>query len=672
MNAADAKKRMESLRKEITTYAEAYYVADKPTVSDEVYDSLMRELRGLDKTYPNLADPNFIIYRVGSKPLDKFVKVTHAKRMLSLNDAFSKEEVEKWQERVRKLLPDEKNIEYFCELKMDGLAVSLIYENGIFVRGATRGDGFIGEDITENLKTIPTIPLVLKNGPAYLEVRGEALMSRDVLKKLNKQQEKEGKPFFANTRNAAAGSLRQLDPALARSRGLTFIAYDVADLKANNYKLEAHSQKHSLLRMLGFTLDTHETVATNTKELFIFIDSIEKIREKYPFGTDGVVVSVDNLALEDELGIVGKAPRWAIAYKYPAEKATTIVTDITVNVGRTGVLTPLAHFRPTLVAGSTVSKSTLHNMDQIERLGIRIGDTVVIQKAGDVIPEVVEVLISMRTGKEKKFSMPSTCPTCGGEVEKRIAGSKKDGESVAFYCTNSDCPAKNRRSMQHFVNAFEIYEVGPKILDRLQEEGLITDAADLFTLEEADLSGLERFGEKSAKNIIESIQSRKKLPLWRFLVSLGILHVGEETAKDLANHFGSFEKIKSASFEALEVIPNIGPIVAKSLTEFFKNKMSQLFVQKLLDVGVIPERKNLPAGGGRFTGKTFVLTGTMETLSRNDAKAKIESLGGKVSGSVSKQTSYVVAGSDPGSKYDNAQSLGVPILDEEGFLKLIA
>ncbi len=692
MNSGDAKKRMEVLRKEIIAHAEAYYVHDKPIVSDDVYDALMRELRELDKHYPDFADPNFIIYRVGGKPLDKFVKVQHAKRMLSLNDAFSKEEVEKWQERVIKLLTPRRQgllgeeIAYFCELKMDGLAVSLIYEHGKFVRGATRGDGFIGEDITENLKTIPTIPLVLKNAPRYLEVRGEALMSRDVLKKLNKQNEKEGKPLFANTRNAAAGSLRQLDPALARSRGLTFIAYDVAEISwgssptpsprkasalplGQGEKIQTHSQKHALLRMLGFTLDTHETVATNTTELFTFIDSIEKIREKYPFGTDGVVVSVDNLELEDELGVVGKAPRWAIAYKYPAEKATTIVTDITVNVGRTGVLTPLAHFRPTLVAGSTVSKSTLHNMDQIERLGIRIGDTVVIQKAGDVIPEVVEVLISMRTGKEKKFSMPKICPVCGALVEKREAESKKEGTSVAFYCTNPDCPAKNRRGMQHFVNAFEIYEVGPKILDRLQEEGLITDSADLFTLEEADLSGLERFGEKSAKNIIESIQSRKKLPLWRFLISLGILHVGEETAKDLANHFGSFEKIKSASFEELEVIPNIGPIVAKSLTEFFKNKSSQLFVQKLLDVGVAPYK--LEAKSHKLSGKTFVLTGTMETMSRNDAKAKIESLGGKVSGSVSKQTSYVVAGNDPGSKYDNAQSLGVPILNEQAFLKLV-
>ena len=676
MNSGDAKKRMEVLRKEIIAHAEAYYVHDKPVVSDDVYDALMRELRELDKQYPDFADPNFIIYRVGGKPLDKFVKVTHAKRMLSLNDAFSKEEVEKWQERIIKLLTPRRQgllggeISYFCELKMDGLAVSLIYEHGKFVRGATRGDGFIGEDITENLKTIPTIPLVLKNAPTYLEVRGEALMSRDVLKKLNKQQEKEGKPFFANTRNAAAGSLRQLDPALAQSRGLTFIAYDVAEVRGVPRAPCTHSEKHSLLRELGFTLDKHETVATNMTELFIFIDSIEKIREQYPFGTDGVVVSVDNLELEDELGVVGKAPRWAIAYKYPAEKATTIVTDITVNVGRTGVLTPLAHFRPTLVAGSTVSKSTLHNMDQIERLGIRIGDTVVIQKAGDVIPEVVEVLISMRTGKEKKFSMPKICPVCGAVVEKREAESKKEGTSVAFYCTNTDCPAKNRRGMQHFVNAFEIYEVGPKILDRLQEEGLITDAADLFTLEEADLSGLERFGEKSAKNIIESIQSRKKLPLWRFLISLGILHVGEETAKDLANHFGTFQKIQAASFEALEVIPNIGPIVAKSLTEFFKNKSSQLFAQKLLDVGVVPE-KAIKKAEGKFTGKTFVLTGTMEGMSRNDAKAKIESLGGKVSSSVSKQTSYVVAGNDPGSKYDNAQSLGVPILDERGFLKLV-
>ncbi len=683
MAEVDIKKRIQKLREEIAAHQRRYYVLDQPTVSDDIYDSLMRELRLLEKNYPEYADPNSPIHRLGGKPLDKFVKVAHSVRMLSLNDAFSKDEVLNWEKRIKKILPSNSSIEYFCELKMDGLAVSLIYENGVLTRGATRGDGTIGEDITQNLRTIESIPLSLTAPfPDFIEVRGEAVLSKKILQKLNETNKKKGLPEFANTRNAAAGSLRQLDPTLARERKLDFFAYDIAQIKLpiTNYQLpKTHSEKHDFLRKLGFTLDKHEKIAKKIDGIFPFIDEIEKIRESYPYGTDGIVIIVNDLSLEEYLGVVGKAPRYAIAYKYPAEKATTTVTTITVNVGRTGVLTPLAHFKPTLVAGSTVSKATLHNMDQIERLDIRVGDTVVIQKAGDVIPEVVEVLKKMRMGNSKKFKMPDVCPICGAPVLQRRTESKKPArpdslsgglESVAYYCTNKNCPAKNRRGMQHFVNVFEIYEVGPKVLDRLQEEGLITDAADLFTLEEADLSGLERFGEKSAQNIISSIQSRKKPPLWRFLYALGVLHMGEETAKDMAMHFGTLEKVMRAGAQEINEIPNIGPIVSKSVSEYFKDKANIKFIEKLRKNGVVPENAPKPKKG-KFTGMTFVLTGTMESMSREEAKERINARGGKVSGSVSKNTNYVIVGAEPGSKYDTAVKLGVKTLNEKDFLGLL-
>ncbi len=665
-----AKSRIEALREAIADLRLKYHVVNDPSVTDDVYESLTRELRDLEEKYPEYKKKENSLDRVAGKPLDKFVKVSHKKRMLSLNDAFSKEEVLKWEERVRGLLAQDEKIEFFAELKLDGLAVSLVYEDGKFVRGATRGDGYVGEDITENLKMINSIPLCLPKGaPDFLEVRGEALLSKKVWKMLNKQNEKEGKPLFANTRNAAAGSLRQLDPNLVKARKLDFSAYDIAEI-SGNFKIEKHSEKHNFLRKMGFAVDNHEVLATSLDKVFAFIDKVGEIRQEMDYGTDGVVICVDDLSEQEELGVVGKAPRYAVAFKYPAEKATTVVQNITVNVGRTGALTPLAHFTPTFVAGSTVSKATLHNADQIERLDIRNGDTVVIQKAGDVIPEVVEVLKSFRTGKEKKFVMPTKCPVCSSIVERREIGSS-DSVSAAYYCTNENCPARNRREMQHFVNVFEIYEVGPKILDRLQEEGLITDSADLFTLEEADLAGLERFGEKSAKNIIDSIEARKKISLWRFVYSLGILHVGEETAKDLAEHFLTLKALLCAKEEEINEIENIGPVVSRSIVEFFKQKENINFINKLLKNGVAVGQAKHRAKG-KFTGKTFVLTGTLSTMSRDEAKEKILALGGKVSGSVSAKTSYVVAGSDPGSKLDKAQSLDVSVLQEAEFLDLLS
>jgi len=706
MHKAQVVKRIKKLRSEITRLRDAYHIENAPSVTDEVYESLTRELKILLQRYPKFNDPNVPENRVAGKPLDKFVKVKHQSRMLSLNDAFSYEELYEWDKRIKKLLPASAKIDYFCEVKFDGLAVSLIYKNGKFVRGATRGDGFIGEDITENLKTINSIPLFLGSlrsnlgnskrfdlfPPEFLEVRGEALLSKAMLKKLNKINMREGKSLFANTRNVAAGSLRQLDPKLAEERKLDFVAYDLNETLLD---LQNHSEKHEMLRGLGFKVEKLEAKCESLEEIIIFIKKFEKIRPSFPYGTDGIVISVDNLKLQEILGVVGKAPRFMVAFKYPAEKATTVVKEILVNVGRTGVLTPLAVFEPTQVAGSTVSKATLHNMDQIGRLDLRIGDTVVIEKAGDVIPKVVEVLTRLRTGREKKFSMPNRCPTCGGKVQKREAnplrilnprrsrlvlregrrGEKFEGGefSVAYYCVNPKCPAKNERYLEHFVSVFEIYELGPKILRRFKDEGLITDAADIFTLTKDDIAPLEHFGEKSAENIIKEIESKKRITLSKFIWALGILHVGEETARDLAEHFGTLEKIMlSARQDLAEIdgIENIGPAVSKSLYNFFLNKNNLNFIRKLEKNGVviekIPKRKK-----GKLNGLTFVLTGTLSRMSREIAKEKIITLGGKVTGSVSKNTSYVVAGTEPGSKLNTAEKLGVKVLDEKEFLKML-
>ena len=670
MNKAEIKKRIEKLTAQIEDLRYRYHVLDEPSVTDDIYDSLTRELRALEEKYPEFKEASSPTNRVAGKPLEKFVKVKHQVRMLSLNDAFSKEELEAWEKRVKKLLPGQQPVHYFCELKLDGLAVSLIYEQGLFVRGATRGDGLVGEDITQNLKTIRAIPLKLREPyPKFLEVRGEAVMSKKVWQELNDKQAKEEKPLFANTRNAAAGSLRQLDAKLAAERRLDFFAYDIVQLLTSGKLLVTrHSEKHQMLRKLGFKVDSHEQVCKNLSEVEKFVEKIEKVRKDFPYGTDGVVISVDDLNLQSRLGVVGKAPRYMTAFKYPAEKATTSIKDVIFNVGRTGVLTPVALFEPTIVAGSKVSKATLHNMDQINRLGIKIGDTVVIQKAGDVIPEVVEVLPKLRSGKEKSVHVPSLCPVCGGQVEKRAMGDKKQA-SVAYYCANPKCPAKNQRGMQHFVSIFEIYEIGPKILDRFQQESLISDAADLFTLKKSDLEGLERFGEKSAENIIQSIDQHRKVELSRFVYALGILHVGEQTAEDLAEHFGKLERLSEASLDEINLIENIGPVVAKSVYDFLHTKENLKLVDKLIRNGVQIIHQAKPIG--KLKGKTFVITGSLESMSRDEAKAKIKQQGGKVTESVSKQTSYVVVGSEPGSKYDKAKKLGIEILDEKTFLNLI-
>lgn len=663
-----ARQRILKLREQIEDIRYRYHVLNEPGVTDDIKDSLEKELRELEGRFPEFIDLNSPTNRVAGKPLAKFVKVRHEHRMLSLNDVFNLDELRAWETRIKKLLPTDEKISYFAELKLDGLAVSLIYEDGVLVRGATRGDGFVGEDITQNLRTIESIPLRLRKSlPGRIEVRGEALMPRKVLAQLNQKQAANGKPLFANTRNAAAGSLRQLDSKLTAQRKLDFMGWDV--YLPPGQELATHTQEHALLVALGFKVPKEQAECKTIDEVINFINRIEKVREKYPYGTDGVVVSVNETALYDNLGVVGKAPRYMIAYKYPAEKVTTQVVDIIVNVGRTGVLTPVAVFKPTAVAGSTVSKATLHNMDQIERLGLKIGDTVVIQKAGDVIPEVVDVLQKLRSGKERAFKMPARCPVCESRVERRMIGSGKVS-SAAYYCTNPSCLAKNQRGIEHFVNAFEIYTVGPKIITRFKDEGLITDAADLFTLTKGDIEGLERFGEKSAENIIQSIADHREISLARFLYALGIMNVGEQTSEDVAEHFGTLEKIMAASVDEMNAIENIGPIVSQSLYDYFHRKENLHYIEKLLKNGV-RIKKQAKKVAGKLTGKTFVITGTLETLSRDEAKAKIKALGGHASESVSKNTNYVVVGDAPGSKAQAAERLGVPILNEKQFLELV-
>ncbi|MCU0660373.1 MAG: NAD-dependent DNA ligase LigA [Candidatus Pacebacteria bacterium] len=669
---AEAKKRIEKLITQINDLRYEYHVRNNPTVTDDVYDSLTKELKMLVREYPQFSALLVEIDRVAGKPLDKFSKVAHRVPMLSLNDVFNKEELADWETRIRKLLPSGRAFSYFAELKLDGLAVSLIYEGGVFVRGATRGDGRVGENITENLKMIHSIPLTLRAPfPEYIEIRGEVVMAKRVWEKLNKKNEKEGKPLFANTRNAAAGSVRQLDPALTKERELDFIAYDIAEIRddSDRFVLTTHSDEHALLTTLGCMVEQSQRKCRTLSDVAVFIDDFEKKRSSFPYGTDGIVISVDDLALQQSLGIVGKAPRYMAAYKYPPEKATTTILDITINVGRTGVLTPIAKFHPTRVAGSLISKATLHNMDQIKRLGIKIGDTVVIQKAGDVIPEVVEVLTKMRTGKEKAFTMTKTCPVCASRVEKREVGSKS-ASSAAHYCSNPNCLAKNRRRIQHFVNAFEIYAVGPKILDRLSDEGLISDALDLFTLSKDDLVSLPRFGEKSAENIIASIEAHRKIPLARCIFALGITHVGEETARELALYFGSLEKLMCASLTEIEEVANIGTVVAESVYSYFHSKEGIAYIQKLKENGIIVENQKKTTGGV-LSGKLFVITGVLSSMSREKAKQEIQERGGKVAGSVSAKTDYLVAGENPGSKLTEATKHGTKVLDEGAFKALL-
>lgn len=664
MNKAEAKKRIEKLKQAINKYSYEYHVLDKLSIPESVWDSLKKELADLERQFPDLITPDSPTQRVSGQPLDKFVKVQHKTPMLSLNDAFGKDDVKDWMERVERLA--KQKLSYFCEPKMDGLAISIIYKKGLFYRAATRGDGQIGEDVTLNVKTIESVPLRLYDigidYPEEVEIRGEVYMTKQAFAELNKKQRKKGEPEFANPRNAAAGSIRQLDPRLAAERNLSFMAYDlVTDLGQTT-----HQQVHQLLSKMGFRAGDYLQLCSDLDEIMSFFAKLEKLREKLPYWIDGVVITVNDLAVFKSLGVVGKAPRGALALKFPAEQAATRVKDVIIQVGRTGVLTPVAVLEPVQLAGTVVSRASLHNFDEIKRLGLKIGDTVVVQKAGDIIPDIVKVLPELRTGEEKEVRVPRRCPICRSPVVRPT------GE-VNYYCSNKNCFAIQREHIYHFVSkpAFNIEGLGPKIVDQLLDEGLIKDASQIFDLTEGDLLPLERFADKSAANLIQSIKKSKRLPLSRFLYALGIRHVGEQTAVALARHFGSLDKIMSASLDQLKQVPDVGQVVAESIYNYFHDPKNIKFIQSLLDKGVVIESektsKNLP-----WQGKTFVFTGALSNLTRSEAQQKVRELGGSVANSVSKKTDFVVAGDNPGSKYEKAKKLGIKIISENDFLQMLS
>ncbi len=662
------------LRSQIDDLRYRYHVLNDPEVTDAMYDGLMDELKKIENDHPDLVTSDSPTQRVAGQPLDKFEKVTHQVPQWSFNDAFSEEDIFDWEERILKILEKElgtrpTDLEYVCELKIDGLHMVLNYENGMLKGAATRGNGKVGENVTHNIRTIQSVPLTLKK-PLDIIVEGETWLSRTMLEKINVEREKTGEPLFANPRNAAAGTIRQLDPKIAAERKLVLTAYDISSDNAPR----AQSEELEMLKELGFKTDIHWKVCKTTEEIFAFHRKWNKEKTSQEFWIDGVVIKVNQKKYQNALGFTGKAPRWAIAYKFPAEQATTKVLDVYFQVGRTGALTPVALMEPAKLAGTTVTHATLHNFDEIERLGIKVGDMVVIEKAGDIIPKIIRVLDKMRSGKEKKISRPEKCPVCGNKVGFQETVDKKQKNSVALYCLNPNCYAQELERIIHFVSkrAFDIDHCGEKIVEQLVDVGLIKDAADLFTLTIGDLEPLERFAEKSAQNLIEAIQKAKQITFGRFINALGIAHVGEETAEDLASHFENLNTLQKASLEDLQAINGVGERVASAIVEYFSNEKNQEYLNKLLDNGVvITYHVSRIKYEGKFIGKTFVLTGTLSGLTRDEAKDKIRELGGEVTGSVSKKTSYVVAGAEPGSKLAKAEELGVEILDEKAFLKLL-
>ncbi len=683
MTKQEAKKRIEKLKEEISYHSYLYHVQDKLDISDAAWDSLKNELEELERQFPEFITPDSPTQRVSGKALEEFKKVLHATPMLSLSDAFGEQELKDWEQRIKKIIPNAK-FEYFCELKMDGLSVSLIYEKGFFALGSTRGDGRVGEDVTRNLRTIAAIPLKLRVPSrselekiglnkaqvdkilsavrsGVIEIRGEAIMSKKVFAELNKKYQREGKAMLANPRNGTAGSIRQLDPKVTAERRLDFFAWQIV----SDLGQVTHEQEHLIARFIGLKSISESRCCRDLHEIMKFYKQIAESREKLPFECDGVVVVINEVGLHKKLGIVGKAPRYMIAYKFSGKEATTVVEDIIVNVGRTGTLTPVAVLRPVVVGGVTIRHATLHNMDEIERLGVKIGDTVIVRRAGDVIPEVLQALPKMRTGKEKTFHMPRLCPMCGGSVVRA------EGE-VAYRCANKNCFAVNRRRLMHFVSkgAMDIEGLGEKIVDHLMKEGLINEPSDIYDLEEGDLVALERFAEKSAQNLIASIDKSRRVSLARFIGALGVLHVGEETAIDLANHFGSIQKLREASFDEINAIANIGPVVAKSIYEWFADKKNIKALERLLK-NIKIENPEIIKKKQTLAGLNVVLTGELVSLSREQAKQAVREHGGDISSSVSAKTDLVVVGSEPGTKYDRAKALGVKIINEEEFLKLI-
>ncbi len=668
MDKDAALERINQLRSVIEYHNRLYYQQDNPEISDSEYDRLMQELQELEKLYPDENLASSPSQRIGAAPLAKFASVKHLSPMLSLANAFSEEEIIDFDTRVKKLAGRD-NISYVVEPKVDGLAINLLYENGRLVRGATRGDGFTGEDVTQNLKTISALPLQIKKSPSFpipdfVEIRGEVYMEIEYLQKLNRRRLDEGAEPFANPRNAAAGSIRQLDPKITARRPLKIFLYAVGTVEGIAFS--RHWEVLQALRSWGFPVNSLIEQANDVKECIQYFEKMGGKRESLPYEIDGVVLKVNDLNLQSYLGAVSRNPRWALACKFPPTQATTRVKDIIVNVGRTGTLTPVAMMEPVNVGGVTVSRATLHNEDEVLRKDVHIGDTVIIQRAGDVIPEVVKVVLSKRTGQEKEFKMPVKCPECGSDVVRL------EGEA-AHRCINLACPAQIKEKIRHFASrgGLDIEGLGEKISAQLFEVRLISDPADLYYLTEEQLLELERHGKKSAQNLIDALQRSKNPPLDRFIYALGIRNVGEHLAKILAKEFGTIENLMKAKVEDLTAINEIGPEIAKSIVQFFHEPRNIIVMEKFHKAGVIPQKVESVTKDSPLQGKSFVFTGTLESMPRSEAKAIIEAMGGTVHSSTTGKTTYVVAGSEPGSKLDKARALGITILSEEEFLKLV-
>ena len=660
---------LEKLRNEIRRHEDLYYVQDSPEISDVDYDQLLSELQALEEAHPELITPDSPTQRVGGRPAEGFPEVVHRRPMLSLDNSYNIDELRAFDQRCRKLA-EGRQLEYVAELKIDGLSLSLQYEDGVLTRGVTRGDGRIGEEVTQNARTIRSVPLRLKSGAQKIEgeveVRGEVFIPLDVFRKTNAEREEQGEPRFANPRNAAAGAIRQLDSRLVARRKLDMFAYDL--LVGGNKHFATHWQALNWMEHAGFRVNTNRKLCTSIDEVIDFANEMEKLRDDLGYEIDGLVVKVNSTGLQDEFGTTQKAPRWAIAYKYPARQASTKVLSIVVQVGRTGALTPVANLEPVFLAGTTVSRATLHNEDEIERLGLKIGDWVMIEKSGEIIPKVLSVIKAKRTGKEKPFKPPSHCPVCGSQI------SRIEGEVVAR-CVAADCAAQLVGRLLHFASrrAMRIEGLGDVLAIQLVEANLVKDVGDLYDLTLDQLAGLPRMAKKSATNLLEQINASKSRDLTSLIYALGIRHVGERTAGILAHHFGSLTALAGATTEELDDIPEIGLTVAESVRDWFDDDGNRQLCDRLRAAGVRTEleKQSRTEVDERFAGKQFVLTGKMESYTRDEARALIEAKGGRVNSSVSKKTDFVIAGEDAGSKLDKANALGVTVLDEAGFSKMI-
>ena len=672
---ANIRKLIADLRRKIGYHNYRYHVLDDPEISDAEYDDLFRKLQKLEEDHPELVTPDSPTRRVGAPPLEEFGTVTHRVPMLSLENAMNEEELRAFDERTKRTLGSDSHVTYVAEPKLDGVAVELVYEDGMLVNGSTRGDGITGEDITQNLRTVRSIPLRLHHevgkptdgnaGPPWVEVRGEVFMEKDAFVRLNKGRMDEGEPPFANPRNAAAGSLRQLDSSITSSRPLKFFCYEMGHTEG--FSFSTHWDALQAVKRWGLPVNPNIEVFEGIQPVVEYFRKWEKNREKLPYDIDGVVIKVNHLAYRDLLGIRSRSPRWAIAGKFKAQQATTVVEDIEASVGRTGAVTPVAHLKPTNVGGVMVSRATLHNQDEIDRKDVRIGDTVLIQRAGDVIPKVVKVDLDKRPRETGRYVLPSRCPVCGGEVARPA------GEAVAR-CQNVACPAQLKGRIAHFASkrAMDIEGLGTKLIDQLVDTGLLLSFADIYTLKKEDVASLERMADKSAQNLMDAIETRRKTTLARFLYGMGIRNVGEHLAQVLARRFQTLDSLMEADFDHLEIIDEVGPIVAESVVRFFESNENRRVIEQCLDGGVeltVPEKEEqVPR---LLANKTLVFTGALEKVTRHEAQDLVEKLGGHAAGSVSKKTDYVVAGPGARSKLKRAQELGIPILSEEEFLRMV-